>query len=79
MAVADDPDLRAERRAFIRDHHPDRGGDPDEFIAGLRRLADSPSEPSVPVYGYRSRRLTPARWLRRMRARWAGTAPRRLK
>ena len=22
--------LRAERRAFIRDHHPDRGGDPDD-------------------------------------------------
>ena len=36
--MADDPQLRAERRAFIRDHHPQRGGDPDEFIAGLHRL-----------------------------------------
>lgn len=30
-------DDRAARRAYIRDHHPDRGGDPDEFVAGLRR------------------------------------------
>lgn len=28
---------RTERRQFIRDHHPDRGGDPEEFIAGLRK------------------------------------------
>jgi hypothetical protein len=32
----DEPDRR--RRKFIRAHHPDRGGDPDVFIAGLRRL-----------------------------------------
>jgi hypothetical protein len=79
MTVADDPQLRAERRAFIRDHHPDRGGDPDEFIAGLRRLAGSPNDPAVPVYAYRSRRMSPTRWLHRIRARWAGTPPRRLK
>jgi hypothetical protein len=79
MTMADDPQLRAERRAFIRDHHPDRGGDSDEFIAGLRRLADSPNDPAVPVYAYRSRRMSPTRWLRRIRARWAGTPPRRLK
>ena len=24
------------RRDFIRAHHPDRGGDPDSFVAGLR-------------------------------------------
>lgn len=24
------------RRDFIRAHHPDRGGDPDMFVAGLR-------------------------------------------
>jgi hypothetical protein len=28
----------ARRRAFIREHHPDRGGDPAAFIAGLRAL-----------------------------------------
>lgn len=31
------------RREFIRVHHPDRGGDPDVFVAGLR-LFDSGSE-----------------------------------
>ena len=33
------------RRQFIRVHHPDLGGDPDAFIAGLRSL-DSESESS---------------------------------
>jgi hypothetical protein len=26
------------RREFIRTHHPDRGGDPAVFVAGLARL-----------------------------------------
>ncbi|MDT7725067.1 MAG: hypothetical protein QOI21_1643 [Actinomycetota bacterium] len=29
---------RAAYRAFVRKHHPDVGGDPDEFIAGLEKL-----------------------------------------
>ena len=29
---------RASRRAFIRASHPDRGGDPAAFAAGLARL-----------------------------------------
>jgi hypothetical protein len=29
---------RAEIRAFVRARHPDVGGDPDEFIAGLEKL-----------------------------------------
>lgn len=33
-------DRRAERRQFIRAHHPDRGGDPEVFVAGLRRFDD---------------------------------------
>jgi hypothetical protein len=76
--MADDPRLRAERRAFIREHHPDRGGNPDEFIEGLHRLADPPSDASEPVYAYRSRRSMPVRWLRRMRAKRTATPPRRL-
>jgi hypothetical protein len=36
---------RNARRAFIRAHHPDRGGDPAEFMAGLAAL-DKPA--SVP-------------------------------
>jgi hypothetical protein len=33
-----DQSREARRRAFIREHHPDRGGDPGAFIAGLRDL-----------------------------------------
>jgi len=29
---------RAEFRAFVREHHPDRGGDPHVFVAGLARF-----------------------------------------
>lgn len=32
---------RAEFRTFVRDHHPDRGGDPDAFVAGMARFAES--------------------------------------
>jgi NADH dehydrogenase FAD-containing subunit len=28
-----------QRRDFIRAHHPDRGGDPDIFVAGLRSFS----------------------------------------
>ena len=31
-------DAARRRREFIRVHHPDRGGDPDLFMAGLRRF-----------------------------------------
>ncbi|WP_083275140.1 hypothetical protein [Pseudonocardia sp. HH130630-07] len=31
------PEQRAAYRAFVRTHHPDRGGDPAEFRAGLAR------------------------------------------
>jgi hypothetical protein len=34
----DDERRRASRRAFIRAGHPDRGGDPAAFAAGLARL-----------------------------------------
>jgi hypothetical protein len=38
---------RSAFRAFVREHHPDRGGDPEVFVAGLARFgtgarADSP-------------------------------------
>jgi hypothetical protein len=29
---------RSEFRAFVREHHPDRGGDPEVFVAGLARF-----------------------------------------
>lgn len=36
------PEQRAAYRAFVRDHHPDRGGDPDVFVAGLARFRAGP-------------------------------------
>jgi hypothetical protein len=31
-------EIRRRRARFIRMHHPDRGGNPDVFLAGLRAL-----------------------------------------
>jgi hypothetical protein len=33
--MADEQSRRRARREFIRAHHPDRGGDPAAFVAGL--------------------------------------------
>jgi hypothetical protein len=58
----------AARRAFIREHHPDRGGDPQMFITGLQQLTPAvPAESAAPVVVYRTTRFNPARWLRRRR------------
>lgn len=41
---------RARRRAFIRAHHPDRGGDAAVFVAGLAAFDDpDPREASQRV------------------------------
>jgi hypothetical protein len=37
---------RAAYRAFVREHHPDRGGDPDVFAAGLARFRAAHGEPA---------------------------------
>lgn len=45
------PEQRAEFRSFVRTHHPDRGGDPDAFVAGLahfRELARTGPRPAPP-------------------------------
>ena len=34
---------RRERREWIRDHHPDRGGDPQVFAEGLRARGGDPA------------------------------------
>ena len=36
------PDPRAARRAFVRAHHPDVGGDPVAFREGLAQLRPAP-------------------------------------
>lgn len=38
MVREPDPDARRRYRAFIRANHPDAGGDPEVFAAGLERL-----------------------------------------
>lgn len=38
MAAADDRASRARVREFVRTHHPDVGGDPAAFAAGLAAL-----------------------------------------
>jgi len=42
------PEMRAEYRAFVRDHHPDRGGDPEVFVAGLARFRACPGTAGPP-------------------------------
>jgi hypothetical protein len=55
------PERCARRREFIRTHHPDRGGDPAAFIAGLDELEcahrHSGGGPAGRVLVYRRRRL----------------------
>jgi hypothetical protein len=68
-----------ERREFIRDHHPDRGGDATEFIAGLARYdrrapaqrAPSPDDRRVRVVAVAHRSL----WSRLMHAWRDGRRP----
>ncbi|GAY10542.1 hypothetical protein [Pseudonocardia sp. N23] len=39
------PEERAAYRAFVRENHPDRGGDPAAFVAGLAAMRDRPASP----------------------------------
>lgn len=43
----EDAERRRQRRRFIADHHPDRGGDPDLFRIGLACF-DGPCPPFLP-------------------------------
>jgi len=62
----------SRRRQFIREHHPDRGGDTSAFITGLRSFTSEPRQPGplprVIVVRHRS-------WP----ARLASTAARRIR
>lgn len=41
---------KAEYRRFVRENHPDAGGDPAVFAAGMRRFQrDHPPEPVIVV------------------------------
>lgn len=43
------PEERAAFREFVRTHHPDRGGDPEVFMAGLARFSSRPEHPPPPA------------------------------
>lgn len=42
-----DAGAERRRREFIRAHHPDRGGDPEVFMEGLRRFDAAPEQPGL--------------------------------
>jgi hypothetical protein len=64
-------DERTARRAYIREHHPDRGGDPDAFIAGLRRWHGGRRTPSGEPD--KSGEIDEIVVIRRSRGRWLRT------
>lgn len=39
---------RAAFREFVRTHHPDVGGDPEEFSAGIARMRSPPIDDEAP-------------------------------
>ena len=41
-----DKERRRQRRDYIRAHHPDRGGDPGQFVIGLAALDRSDVPPA---------------------------------
>lgn len=66
----DERSRRAAERAFVRAHHPDVGGDPAAFAAGLAalRAGRTPTPPgSVTVVATRRLRSAPTRLFHRWR------------
>lgn len=54
---------RSAVRAFVRQHHPDVGGDPELFAAGLAELrARSDDRYDAPVVGVQRPRGIAQRW-----------------
>lgn len=45
--MADEQSWRRARREFIRAHHPDHGGDPAAFVAGLAAYDQPPASPAA--------------------------------
>ncbi|MEV5572562.1 hypothetical protein AB0L06_21160 [Spirillospora sp. NPDC052269] len=83
MGMGTRDEARAERsafRAWVRDHHPDLGGDPETFAAGLRRRRRSRTDadtgsgsgsgpsPDAPIVGVQ-RRFGPVAAVERWRYR----------
>lgn len=49
MSETESGEARRRRRDFIRAHHPDWGGDPESFIAGLRAFGTRPEQGPGPL------------------------------
>lgn len=85
MSDRRDPQRRDDsaRRAFIRANHPDVGGDPDAFIAGLAAFdgppAARPSDSRARVVRSRRPDRLVRQTLRELRRRVQGKPPRNLK
>jgi hypothetical protein len=79
-AVTLSAEQRAAFRRFVRENHPDRGGDPEAFAAGLRAFREGrATTTNTPVHIYRSPRGVGhvTHWVRR---RWAAhTRPPRVR
>ena len=55
--LTEDAEQRRRLRSFVMAHHPDRGGDADEFITGLAALRQGrPAKPDQVPLVYRRRR-----------------------
>jgi hypothetical protein len=68
---------RAEWREFVRRHHPDRGGDPEVFAAGVRAYREGrPLQAGSRVEAHLTTHRSPrglghlTRWARRRWASW---------
>lgn len=57
MSRSDLPRTREEFRRFVLTHHPDRGGDPATFAAGVTAWRRQQSTPTAPVFFYRKRTI----------------------
>ena len=73
--AADEQTRRQEWRRFVRDHHPDRGGDPAVFAAGVRAYREGRRPATATAEQYLTTHRSPkgfghvTRWARR---RWDG-------
>jgi len=54
VSDAEGPRTREEFRRFVLLHHPDRGGNPETFAAGVAAFRQQP-RPAAPVVFYRKR------------------------
>ncbi|HVV08883.1 hypothetical protein [Amycolatopsis sp.] len=50
---------KAAYRRFVRTHHPDVGGDPEVFAAGVRRFQAARERPDAPIVFVTRRRGLP--------------------